>query len=518
MYKRKLFFFGVTAACILLVALACAAISAHLTRENLKQSNIAQNLLFEHQQVSSISYRMFKQLTDEVIFGKNANQAHVRKKQDLIEQAINNIKRLEIEQREALGIDETQGSVEDTDELVALINEIIAEFRAVVDANGYEPLNQQERFRSLLEVKIDNEFREAINAAVTRQSRVVAAINARIDTLNTAMVWFTIGLGALSIPLLVYGCYWLFNQLYQPLILLRNATESITQGRYNDPIPEKLDEEFEALANDIKRLAQQLQKHSEQESQSRKLLEYEVEERTKELTLANQKLTNIDTRRRQFLADISHELRTPLTIIRGEAQVTLRLKSASAEDYQETLTAILQQSVNLSRLVDDLLLLTRAEMNQLQLDFHSTSVVPMLTSETNRWQKLHPNRVISLHCDPGLTQYNCNIDNQRIQQVISILLDNAVKYSPTTTPIEIAVRIAGNKLAISVQDHGDGISATEIENIFERFVRFSKHDGLGLGLPIAKAIVEAHGGIISVDSIKGEGAVFTVYLPVEENS
>lgn len=516
MYKRKLFFFGVTTAFILLVSLACAAISAHLTRENLKQSSIAQNLLLEHQQVSSISYRLFKQLTDEVIFGKSANQAHVRKKQDLIKQAIENIKRLELEQREALGEVATQGSIEDTDELSNLINEIITEFRLVLDMNGYAPLKEQERFRTLLEVKIDNEFREAINAAVIRQSRVVAAINARIDTLNTAMVWFTVGLGALSIPLLVYGCYWLFNQLYQPLILLRNATEAITQGRYEDTIPEKLDEEFEELAIDIKRLAKQLEEHTKQESRSRRLLEYEVEERTKELTKANQQLTNIDNRRRQFLADISHELRTPLTIIRGEAQVTLRLKSASAEDYQATLSAILQQSVNLSRLVDDLLLLTRAEMNQMHLDCQPVPLTPLLTSETNKWQKLHPDRTIQLSCDAELAEHNANIDSQRIQQVISILLDNAVKYSPTTTPIEVAAALMQGKAAISVTDYGEGISATEIDNVFERFVRFSKHEGLGLGLPIAKAIVEAHGGTITAQSVKGEGSTFMILLPLED--
>ncbi|AGH43404.1 histidine kinase dimerization/phospho-acceptor domain-containing protein [Paraglaciecola psychrophila] len=85
-------------------------------------------------------------------------------------------------------------------------------------------------------------------------------------------------------------------------------------------------------------------------------MEFTVEQRTRELTNANLKLTKIDSRRRQFIADVSHELRTPLTIIRGEAQVTLRLKSACEEDYQATLTAILEQSVNLSRLVDDLLL------------------------------------------------------------------------------------------------------------------------------------------------------------------
>ncbi|WP_034899663.1 hypothetical protein [Paraglaciecola psychrophila] len=163
----------------------------------------------------------------------------------MIGQSLTNIRRLELEQREALGVDFTQGSVEDTDELEQLLYEIIKEFKLVVVSMNTAPLYQQERLRSLLEVTIDDQFREAINSAVSRQSRVVAAINAKIDTLNTVMVWFTIGLGALSLPLIIYGCYWLFNRLYQPLILIRNTTNAIASGQYQQPISEKLDYEFQ---------------------------------------------------------------------------------------------------------------------------------------------------------------------------------------------------------------------------------------------------------------------------------
>jgi two-component system OmpR family sensor kinase len=517
MYKQKLFYFGLTTAFILLIALTCTAISAHLTRENLKQSTIAQSLLVEHQQLSSISYRLFKQLTDEVIFGQNANQANVRKKQALIKQSLTNIRKLELEQREALGVDFTQGSVEDTDGLEQLLYEIIEEFKLVVVNMSTAPLNQQERLRSLLEVTIDDQFREAINSAVSRQSRVVAAINAKIDTLNTAMVWFTIGIGALSLPLIIYGCYWLFNQLYQPLILIRNATNAIASGQYQQPISDKLDDEFQELVDSINQLAAQLQEHKANETKSRKHLEFTVEQRTSELINANLKLTKIDSRRRQFIADVSHELRTPLTIIRGEAQVTLRLKSACEEDYQATLTAILEQSVNLSRLVDDLLLLTRAEMNQLNLEVAATKIKPLLNTEVLKWQRRHQERNISLMTDFITDDTAVIIDAPRIHQVLSILMDNATKYSHSDLPVVVSVKQNDTFIVVSVKDLGKGISATEIENIFERFVRFSKHnEGLGLGLPIAKAIIAAHGGQITVESVQGEGSIFSVTLPTEQ--
>ncbi len=519
MYKRKLFYFGITTAFILFLALISTAISAHLTRENLQQSNIAQSLLVEHEKLSSISYRLFKQLTDEIIFGRNANQAFVRNKRNLIKQSLEKIRRLELEQREALGVSFTQGSVEDTDELVRLIDEIIVEFKAVVVSNNQAPLSQQGRLRSLLEVTIDDQFREAINSAVQRQSSVVAAINARIDTLNTTILWFTIGLGALSLPLILYGCYWLFNQLYQPLILIGNATNAIASGDYNQPISVKLDDEFEELAMSINQLAKQLQEHEKNEAKSRKQLEFDVKQRTIELTDANLQLTKIDSRRRQFIADVSHELRTPLTIIRGEAQVTLRLQSASELDYKETLKSILEQSVNLSRLVDDLLLLTRAEMNQLHLVIMPVQIMPLLASEVAKWKKHDLGRTISLKAPDDQVDTLVLIDKQRIQQVLSILIDNATKYSKSDQPIEISLLKAGAFVSVSITDLGVGISAAEVDNIFERFVRFSKHnEGLGLGLPIAKVIVEAHGGKISVDSSQGQGSTFSITLAIEQVS
>ncbi|PKI03599.1 HAMP domain-containing sensor histidine kinase [Glaciecola sp. 33A] len=515
MYKRKLFYFGLTTAFILFIALISTAISAHLTRGNLQQSNIAQSLLVEHEKLSSISYRLFKQLTDEIIFGRNANQAYVRKKQKVIQESLEQIRQLELEQRKALGVSFTQGSVEDTDELVRLIDEIIAEFEAVVISNNQAPLSQQEQLRRLLEVTIDDQFREAINSAVARQSRVVAAINARIDTLNTTIVWFTVGLGALSLPLILYGCYWLFNQLYQPLILIGNATNAIASGNYGQPISVKLDDEFEELAASINQLARRLQEHENNETALRKQLELEVKQRTSELTDANLQLTKIDSRRRQFIADVSHELRTPLTIIRGEAQVTLRMQSASVEDFNQTLVSILEQAVNLSRLVDDLLLLTRAEMNQLNLDMAPVQIMPMLESEVSKWEKHDVNRSILLVSANESTKAIAMIDKQRIGQVLSILLDNATKYSKSNQPIEIALGKTDTFITISIKDSGEGISAAEIDNIFERFVRFSKHnEGLGLGLPIAKVIVEAHGGRISVESSPGQGSTFSVILPI----
>lgn len=516
MYKRKLFFFGLFSTLILLIALGSAAVSAHLTRENLQQSQIAQNLLTEHLQLSSTSYRLFKQLTDELLFGRNANQAKVRNKQQLIDESLVRIKTLEVVQRQALGEEVTAGSIEDTDELRQLLVDIIAEFNAITADNLAQPPGQQVRVQTLLEDTIDNQFREAINAAVARQSRVVTTINTKIEVLNTTIVWVTIGLGLLTGPFIILGCFWLFNSLYQPLTVLKSGTDAIAAGNYNYRLPQTLDSEFSDLVTALNSLVEKLSIHEAKAQANRKQLKYEVAQRTRELTEANRLLTNIDSRRRQFIADISHELRTPLTIIRGEAQVTLRQKTLCENDYRATLSAILEQSVSLSRLVDDMLLLIRAEMQQLQLEPEHTELSPLIEHQVQSWQKIYAGRKISFS-HKIVDEQPLFIDKQRIAQVIAILLENALKYSRPESPVHITLNAVKHGYTFSVKDEGDGISPADQAQIFERFVRLrGTGSGLGLGLPIAKAIVEAHQGSIHVSSEQGHGATFSVFLPIEQ--
>ena len=519
MYKNKLFAFGLMTSLILVIALACAFVSSYLTRANLEQAGKAQSLLVEHQRLSSVSYRLFKQFTDEYTFGSSANQAEVRNKKATIENSLQRIRKLELSQRQALGVEATFGSIEDTDQLELIITQIISEFQELLAESGLPSAEKQEQLRELLEVKIDNLFREAIDAAVTRQSRVVTALDARIQTLNTAMLWLTTGLGLISLCLIVYGCYWLFGQLYHPLVLIKSGTDRIAAGNYHLPITENFDNEFEGLVASINGMADQLSKHEEKEETLRKQLEFEVEQRTAELTNANLKLTQEDARRRQFINDISHELRTPLTIIRGESQITLRMGAATESDYRETLTSVLNQSIDLSRLVDDMLLLARAETSKLHLEIEQAYIVPILENEVDKWNRQKEVNQITLNAKAELESLQLNIDPHRIYQVLSILLDNAIKYSSSINhDIEVSAGINGGHVLVSVIDQGIGISGAEIEHIFERFVRFRKsNEGVGLGLPIAKAIIEAHGGTITVDSSLGQGSIFSFTLPTVDH-
>ncbi len=519
MYKKKLFAFGLMTITIVIIAIACALVSASLTRTNLEQSGIAQSLLAEHQRLSSVSYRLFKQFTDEYTFGASANQADVRNKKAVIKSSIETIRELKLAQQNPIGDEEAQSITQHIDRLDSIISEIIDEFQGLLSDRSAPSVEKQEQLHYLLEVKIDNLFREAMDASVTRQIKKVAALEARLRTLNTSMLWFVSGLGVVSLLLIVYGCYWLFGQLYLPLVHIKNATDRIASGQFNQPITEKLDQEFEELVLSINDMAERLQEHEIRKEESRKKLEFEVEQRTADLTKANLQLTQQDAYRRQFINDISHELRTPLTIIRGESQITLRMESASEDDYRETLTSVLNQSVDLSRLVDDMLLLARADTNKLHLELAEVSIIDVLQQEASKWNKLLNDDRVHLKFSGEIQSAVFSIDKHRIHQLLSILLDNAIKYSPAEERVQIIAEVKGQAAHISVIDRGSGISGAEVEHIFERFVRFRKStEGVGLGLPIARAIAMAHKGDISVDSSQGQGSIFTITLPLSITS
>ncbi len=518
MYKKKLFAFGFMTLTIVVIALLSAMVSASLTRTNLEQSGIAQSLLAEHQRLSSASYRLFKQFTDEYTFGSSANQADVRNKKTIIKNSVETIRKLKLRQQKAIGVEEAQSVTQHIDRLDTIIAEIITEFQELLAEPLTTNVAKQERLHYLLEVKIDNLFREAMDSSVARQSRNVATLDARIRTLNTSMLWFVSGLGLVSLLIILYGCYWLFGHLYNPLMLIKGATDRIADGDFDRPITETLDEEFEDLVASINSMAVRLKEHEAKKEESRKKLEYEVKQRTADLTEANLQLTQQDAHRRQFINDISHELRTPLTIIRGESQIALRMESASEEDYRETLSSVLNQSVSLSRLVDDMLLLARAETNKLHLELESVRLYDILKTELNKWNKLLKNDIVQLACDEDFKRVEILLDKHRIHQLLSILLDNAVKYSPAGKNILIDTNTNRDGVSISVIDHGSGVSAAEIEHIFERFVRFRKStEGVGLGLPIARMIAKAHDGEIAVQSTPGQGSTFTFTLPYSIN-
>ncbi len=235
---------------------------------------------------------------------------------------------------------------------------------------------------------------------------------------------------------------------------------------------------------------------------------------------AAQKLAEANRAKTDFIADVSHELRTPLTVLRGNAQVGLALGADS--EQAEILEEIVVESKRMSRMVEDLLFLTRSDSASLRLVFETVAVESFLAELAGRAEMLSRERGATLEtklAGEGLVR----IDTQRIEQAVLILVDNAAKYGEPNGKVTLASSVRSGELRIQVQDRGPGIPREELPRIFERFYRLDKArsrklGGAGLGLPIAKTIVEAHHGRIEVVSRPGEGTTMSLCLPLVADS
>jgi PAS domain S-box-containing protein len=229
-----------------------------------------------------------------------------------------------------------------------------------------------------------------------------------------------------------------------------------------------------------------------------------------------------EEQRSTFISVISHELKTPISIIKGYAS-TLARKDAQfdAQGLQSRLMAIEEEVDRLDKLVGNLLYASRIQANGLQMDITSLDLEHLMRSVLRRLKAKAPDVSITLSIPESLPIVMA--DRDRIEEVLQNLLDNAIKYSPRHPEISVSCFSTGEEVIVSIRDSGMGISVREQEQIFERFQRVGdplarSTPGAGLGLYIARAIIEAHGGRIWVESTLREGSTFSFSLPREEKA
>jgi signal transduction histidine kinase len=228
--------------------------------------------------------------------------------------------------------------------------------------------------------------------------------------------------------------------------------------------------------------------------------------------------------RDEFLSIASHELRTPLATLKGYAQLALRrLERADQleepERVAEPLRAITNQSDKLNRLLSQLLDVSRLELGKLTLERQLTDVVALVDQVVSGARTRDGEHAIILNAE---LSDNADVDPLRLEQVVINLLDNAVKYSPGGSPIEVTVcRVADDALEIVVRDHGLGIPPEKRARIFERFYQAHGNghkSGMGLGLYVSRQIVELHGGDITAEFPSDGGSRFVVRLPLPRDA
>ncbi|MGM0874040.1 MAG: ATP-binding protein [Bacillota bacterium] len=226
----------------------------------------------------------------------------------------------------------------------------------------------------------------------------------------------------------------------------------------------------------------------------------------------------LDKLRKDFIANVSHELRTPISMLQGYSEAIVDDIASTDEEKKEIAQVIHDESLRMGRLVNDLLDLARMEAGHISLNLEEISLPQFIDKINRKFQGLAKEKMISLQAHLDLDETLNVIDPDRIEQVLTNLIDNAIRHTSENGSVSITVTNKKNGITINVQDTGSGIPEEDLPFVFERFYKADKartrgRAGTGLGLAIAKNIVEAHKGKIQVHSKIGEGTTFSIFLP-----
>ncbi|XKE55619.1 HAMP domain-containing protein [Sutcliffiella horikoshii] len=225
----------------------------------------------------------------------------------------------------------------------------------------------------------------------------------------------------------------------------------------------------------------------------------------------------LDKLRKDFIANVSHELRTPISMLQGYSEAIVDDIAGTDEEKKELASVIYDESLRMGRLVNDLLDLARMEAGHISLNYENANIVAFVEKITRKFQGLAKEKSIVLqsHVEgDGAIQ----MDVDRMEQVMTNLVDNAIRHTADDGTIIIHAKLINNGVKIDVKDSGHGIPEEDLPFVFERFYKADKartrgRAGTGLGLAIVKNIIEAHRGTISVHSKENEGTTFSMYIP-----
>jgi two-component system OmpR family sensor kinase len=324
---------------------------------------------------------------------------------------------------------------------------------------------------------------------------IVANSLEEVDKTLSRLRFLFLILGAIALLAIAFASRWIIALGLKPLEAVEDTAEAIAAGDLSARLPAaKPDTEVGRLTTSLNSMLAR------------------IEESFAVRVASENKL-------RRFVADASHELRTPLTAIRGFAELHRQGAVVGEDKTKELINRIEKESIRMSTLVEDLLLLARLDQSR-ELASDPVDLNTLITEVTASAKAAGPDHLIEVNL--GESEIFVLGDSQRIHQVLANLLANARTHTPAGTQIKITAEQGINETTISVSDNGPGLSQEDQEKIFERFYRAdparvrSGGEGSGLGLSIVDAVMTAHGGYVSVKSKLGEGSTFTLHFLNQE--
>jgi heavy metal sensor kinase len=323
---------------------------------------------------------------------------------------------------------------------------------------------------------------------VTGIVQVTTSLEDFDETMNRLLIVLIIGIPA-SLGAVIVVCYYMAKKALKPVDQIRRTAVKISSRNLDEYI------DFGGRKDELGKLAQTFN-----EMISR--------------------LRDSFQRINQFSTDVSHELKTPLTIIKGGTEVALR-KDRSNEDYKRLLASHLEETDRMTSIIDDLLLLSKADSGDIQLKLEEVDLRDLMIEVYMEMKIFAEKKNVQLVI-ANLDDAKLKGDELKLRRMLRNIVDNGIKYTPPGGTVEISSAVQDGFVRVNVHDTGVGIADGDIRYIFDRFYRADRarkrETGSGLGLSISKWIAEAHRGTIEVESRASSGSLFAIKLPVTGGS
>lgn len=475
------------------------------------RTQLAQKSYGLHLHLEANIFRLFKQHGDALLIGDRDGGEGEAEIQARIEQNLDDIRDVIAREIQMVGEEEI--------EELALLDEIEADIRAINRAiatlsQSGDPVDtfvQIERLAALLDTEIDVELDRKIEDALEEELEEVNEVIVKAAAFRAWNERLVYGILVAAAVMLIIGFLSFNGQIRRPMVALRTSVEKLRKGQYADPVQLGGSVEFCELGTVLDDMSSSLSAREASQAEQKRQLEDAVARRTAELQHLIDRLEAGEENRKQLMADISHELRTPLAIILGEADVTLRTAGNLGDDVSDALARIRDSAKHTNQIVDDMLTVARHEAGQLRLDRKEVDL-----------RKVIHDAVTMFPAEVGVTipeaQVLLPVDEVRLRQSVLAVLQNARRYGGPTIAASLDQTSTG--FVITVEDDGPGLSAAEKSQAFDRFFRGSNAsgqgtEGSGLGLPVVKSIVEAHGGSVELQDAETGGLRVAISLPKE---
>lgn len=357
-----------------------------------------------------------------------------------------------------------------------------------------------------------------------------AILDVSLESMNRALVIDIRNAVLITLIMIIVGALaviYLVRSVASPIYYLADATRAVAQGDLEQSVPIKRSDEIGVLADSFNHMIEQLKvSRGKIESWNRELeikvaeRTTELEEKHNELEKAYEALKTLDKAKDDFLSLVSHEFRTPLSSILLYSEMLLDGLANSAEDQDEFLTTIVENCKRLTRLINDVLDLSKIEAGRMPFNLSELNIRELVADTLTGIRPTLENR--SLKFDYEQVDDNACLwgDRDKIIQVLTNITSNAIKFTPEGGTISVSLDQQSDMGIIAVKDTGKGIEKKDISKVFDRFTQLESIDhhseGTGLGMTISKSIIERIGGKIWIESERGKGTTVFFTLPKDK--